>query len=234
MSIYVSFLLALLLSLIHIFAHHWSFFSTIPRSQWLSFSGGISVSYVFLQILPELHEGQKVFNQKGWNLFGEHQVFLLALFGLVTFYGLERLAKGRKSAQDHRRIFWVHLASFSVYNILIGYILQNREQHSLKGVAFYFLAMGAHFFVNDFGLQATFKSIYVSKGRWILAGCIILGWLLGYFYELPESSYVILLALIAGGIILNVLKEELPEERESRFWAFLLGTFVYSLALLII
>ena len=32
--------------------------------------------------------------------------------------------------------------------------------------------------------------------------------------------------------MLNVLKEELPRERESRFWAFALGAALYSALLL--
>lgn len=39
-------------------------------------------------------------------------------------------------------------------------------------------------------------------------------------------------AFLAGGIVLNVLKEELPEERESRFWAFALGATSYATILL--
>ena len=35
-----------------------------------------------------------------------------------------------------------------------------------------------------------------------------------------------------GGVIMNVLKEELPEERESRFWAFALGVALYTVILL--
>ena len=31
---------------------------------------------------------------------------------------------------------------------------------------------------------------------------------------------------------MNVLKEELPEERESRFWAFAAGAALYSVVLL--
>ena len=41
-----------------------------------------------------------------------------------------------------------------------------------------------------------------------------------------------LTAFLAGGVVMNVLKEELPEERESRFWAFALGTALYTMLLL--
>ena len=41
-----------------------------------------------------------------------------------------------------------------------------------------------------------------------------------------------LTAFLAGGVVMNVLKEELPEERESRAWAFALGTALYTMLLL--
>jgi len=37
-----------------------------------------------------------------------------------------------------------------------------------------------------------------------------------------------LVAVLAGGVILNVLKEELPEECRSRFTPFLLGAAAYA------
>jgi hypothetical protein len=42
-----------------------------------------------------------------------------------------------------------------------------------------------------------------------------------------------LIALLAGSVVLNVIKEELPKEHESRFWAFLLGTAGYAALLLV-
>ena len=41
-----------------------------------------------------------------------------------------------------------------------------------------------------------------------------------------------LFAFLAGGVVLNVMKEELPEERQSRFGAFLLGVAGYGGVLL--
>lgn len=48
-----------------------------------------------------------------------------------------------------------------------------------------------------------------------------------------EAAHAALLALLAGGVILNVLKEELPEERKSRFWPFALGAATYAVLLLL-
>ena len=46
--------------------------------------------------------------------------------------------------------------------------------------------------------------------------------------ELSDIAVAVLIAFLAGGVVLNVLKEELPEERESRFWAFALGAALYA------
>lgn len=44
----------------------------------------------------------------------------------------------------------------------------------------------------------------------------------------------ILTAFLAGGVIMNVFKEKLPEERKSRFWPFFVGIVGYAALLLAI
>lgn len=45
---------------------------------------------------------------------------------------------------------------------------------------------------------------------------------------------VVLSSLLAGSVILNVLKEELPAERQSRLVPFIAGAAAYTLVLLVI
>ncbi|MBD2307776.1 hypothetical protein H6G17_20105 [Chroococcidiopsis sp. FACHB-1243] len=68
---------------------------------------------------------------------------------------------------------------------------------------------------------------YHRIGRWILAAAVIVGWAIGSGTQI-ELAIALLFAFLAGGVVLNVLKEELPEERQSRFWAFALGASIYS------
>lgn len=88
--------------------------------------------------------------------------------------------------------------------------------------------MALHFVVNDYGLRENHKHIYDHLGRWILTAAIIAGWVIGIGTEIDKNSLALLLAFLAGSIVLNVLKEELPDERQSRFWAFALGSAIYS------
>ncbi|WP_207956223.1 hypothetical protein [Rubrobacter marinus] len=101
-----------------------------------------------------------------------------------------------------------------------------------QGLLLFFLAMALHFVVNDHGLREQHKSAYRRVGRWVLSAAILLGWMLGLLVEVPEFVVAAITAFLAGGTVLNVLKEELPEERESRFWAFALGVALYATILL--
>ncbi|MEO1432629.1 MAG: hypothetical protein AAFV71_26860 [Cyanobacteria bacterium J06633_8] len=229
------------LALTHLYCRKLRFI-TVPRSRWLSAAGGVSVAYVFVHILPELSEHQAVLEEthKGFISYLEHHVYLLALLGLTIFYGLERIASESRDSQQEagqgyvatQGVFWVHISSFAIYNALIGYLLMHREEPGMKNLVLYSLAMALHFVVNDFGLRENHKHIYDRVGRWILAAAIILGWVIGGGIQIEERAIAVLFAFLAGGIVLNVLKEELPEERESCFWAFGLGALIYTTLLL--
>ena len=129
-------------------------------------------------------------------------------------------------------VFWIHIASFAAYNALIGYLLVHREESGIKSLLFFSFAMALHFLVNDKGLRENHKQIYDRIGRWLLVAAIVVGWVIGIGTVIHQAAIAVLFAFLAGGIVLNVLKEELPEERESRFWAFALGAIGYAILLL--
>uniref|UniRef100_B8HJU5 Zinc/iron permease n=1 Tax=Cyanothece sp. (strain PCC 7425 / ATCC 29141) TaxID=395961 RepID=B8HJU5_CYAP4 len=238
----LSAIFAVCLAVLHLLSGQLQFLNTIPRCRWLSFGSGVSVAYIFVHILPELSRAQADL-QKSINpdlAFIEHHVYLVALLGLAVFYGLERLAKvSRQRNQKAGRgdttepgVFWLHMASFAVYNALIGYLLVYREQPGLLSLSLFAIAMGLHFVVNDYGLQQNHKCSYHRIGRWLLAAAIIAGWALGSGTQIHPAVISVLFAFLAGGVVLNVLKEELPEERESCFWAFATGAIAYTVLLL--
>lgn len=230
-------LAAIALAMMHLLAGKMRFLDRKPRSVWLSAAGGISVAYVFLHLLPELAKGQIVIRESvpGALEFLEHHVYFVSFIGLTIFYGLERLAKlSRRHQQDSGiesipspGVFWLHVGSFFAYNTLVGYLLVNSLESRLN-LFFFSLAMAVHFLVIDFGLYGEYKQRYTNAGRWLLGSAVLFGWAIGRTLHIPEVAISLLTAFLAGGVILNVLKEELPEERESRFGAFLLGGVCYT------
>jgi hypothetical protein len=236
-------LVALLFAGIHLLGPQLDFLRTAPRRVWLSAAGGISIAYVFVHILPELAQHQKNFDQGGpfglLNGSGRH-VYFMALLGLTCFYGLElavrasarkhaRLGEGRRIS---RPIFWLQLGSYAGFNLIIGYLLVDREETGLLNLATYAIAMAMHFIVTDQGLREQSHPEYDVIGRWILAVAVLGGFVIGVSVTLPPVAISGLFAFLAGGIILNVLKHEVPENRQSNFVAFVLGAGLYAAVLL--
>ncbi len=238
---WLSFLFVMGFILIHLFSKNMNFLRAVPRSRFLSIAGGISVAYVFLHLLPELGEFQEAvheeFGAPGEGFLSNH-IYLAAMAGLVMFYGLEQMVKNskRKTAEGKSTagVFWIHIASFAVYNGVIGYLMIREEFEGVVGMSLFFIALGVHFITNDKGLREAHKGEYDRYGRWLLAAAIAAGWAIGWLTEVHELIIAFLMALIAGGVILNVLKEELPEERESSLGAFVIGLSIYSVLLLFV
>lgn len=237
------FILAIALALVHGFASKLTFISNIPRYRWTSFAGGVSLSYVFLKIFPDLSYKQaelQYLKMLGMPYLENH-VYLLALSGLLVFYRLDiwayqvKLTQNSLSATEnhHPASFWIHLSAFAILNAITGYLLQDVSDYGLQAGVLFFVPIALYFFIIDDKLRGHQQSLYDRQGRWFLVAAIICGTAIGQITELNETAISIVWSFLAGTIILNVLKRELPDERESCFGSFIAGTIFYTILLLI-
>ena len=128
-------------------------------------------------------------------------------------------------------VFWLQISSFAAYNMLFGYLLARRET-SGRQLAFYTAAIGMRSLGNDFGFRPTIESRMIephgacspARRRGMGVGCA---------YDVHHLGVDALCAFVAGGIVLNVLKQELAKERRSRSWAFATGAAAYGAVLLV-
>lgn len=235
---------ALVLAAVHLQSGKLRFLEGIPRSRWLSAFAGVSVAYVFVHLLPELARGQQAIEGEGTEGrkagpildFLEHHVYLAALVGLAVFYGVEKhslTSRRGRSGEDRTGddAFWLSIGSFAVYNAIVGYLLLRGELEELSALVLYTVALAVHFVINDFGLREHHKKAYERTGRWVIAAAVLVGWVLGVATEISERALALILAFIAGGVILNVLKEELPGERRAHFLPLVAGAALYTVLL---
>lgn len=232
-------LLAVLLAAIHLVSGRVRSVIHFRRPTWKSVSGGIAVSYVFLQILPELAAHQETITAEvGLKPdLAESFVFMMALTGMTVFYGMERLLTSKRFSEELATgapVFWVRVGAFSLYNMLVGYLLVHREEPGLAELLLYFFAMATHFLAFDLNLSGGHQRQYHRIARWILAAALLAGWATAVFTDLTQLPVSVLFAFLAGGIVLNVLKEELPGEKQGRFLPFLAGVVGYSLLLVVL
>ncbi|MDS0295266.1 hypothetical protein [Halogeometricum luteum] len=224
------------LALVHLFADRLQI-SPPQRRRWLSAAGGASVAYVFLLLLPEVSEAAAVAGSlRGEAFLAEQLLYVAALSGFLAFYGVEVVVAQRRaeSPTDAPGVFWFHVLVFALYSAIIGFLLFHQEVENLANLFLYALAMAFHFQVTDYGLARHHGEEFHRVGRWILAAGTAVGGLLGFAAEAIGLGLTVLYGFVAGAVVLNVIKEELPHVDESRFAAFVLGTLLYAGLLLVI
>jgi hypothetical protein len=216
-----------LLALIHLFAGRLPVISHLPRPVWVSCAGGVAAAYVFLHLLPEMA------GEAGASALGQAIAYPIALAGTLAYVGVDRL--GRRGSEDERgrragHAFVPHMGAFALYNGLVGYMLVRREAESLLTEALYVFALGMHLLVVDRALRRDHAEDYDRAGRWVMAAAVVAGSLLGAGLALPPIGIEAGFAFLAGGMIVNVIKEELPER--GRFLPFLGAAAAYGVLLL--
>lgn len=224
------------LALVHLFADRLRF-SPLRRRRWLSAAGGASVAYVFLLLLPEVSEAAVVAGSlRGEAFLAEQLLYVAALSGFLAFYGVEVVVAQHRteSPADAPSVFWFHVLVFTLYSAIIGFLLFHQEVENLANLFLYALAMAFHFQVTDYGLGRHHGEEFHRIGRWILATGTAVGGLAGFAVEGIGLGLTLLYGFIAGAVVLNVIKEELPQVDESRFTAFTLGAALYASLLLVI
>lgn len=233
---------ALGLAAVHLFSNKLRILGAVPRHPLLSVASGTAVAFVIMQLLPGISQGQQAIanaTQQGALGFLDRHAYLIMLISLIIFYTMEKLARVSKDKQQKEnnkeqasaKVFWLHMATFGIMNVLIGYLLINRHE-TLQALALFFAAMLVKFIVNDHGLHNAHKDAYDHLGRWLLAGAVLVGWITGYFMTLPNIGPAVLQAFLAGGVLLNVLKEELPAEKKAKIVPFASGALIYAVLLL--
>jgi hypothetical protein len=211
------------------------------RRRWISAAAGVSVAYVFVDILPELAAQNETLRRvAGEFLFAEQRIYLLALLSFVVMYGIEHIVLTRRERQreaagrkERDPVYWLHIAGFAAYSALIGYLLVERSERGHVALAVYALAMAIHFLVVNHALAEEHGDVYRRHGRWVLAGSVTAGWALGVAAPLSEIAFARLFALLAGGVVITSLQSELPDDRRGRFWPFCLGAALFAVVLLL-
>ncbi|GAE27070.1 hypothetical protein JCM9140_3182 [Halalkalibacter wakoensis JCM 9140] len=222
-----AYLLGIFFILIHLFSNTFIPADRIRRNKWLSFSGGLAVSYVFVYVLPSLHREQQAIEWYSDSLTMESELYFICLLGLLLFYRVQKTVKTTHKVETNQSAFWLYIGFFTLYNMLIVYVVMAANVSFIQAI-FYGAAIGLHFIAVAHDLWRENPEQYNKRGRFFLALGIIAGWFIGMFLTLSTFIQAIIFAFISGAMILNVLQNELPKEKHAHFPSFAIGVFSYT------
>ena len=228
---------ALLLSSAFPLAQYCRRFTARIKHRWQALSAGVAVAYVFVNAIPELEVHRPIVADPtmGTLLDAEKRIYLWALAGFVTFVGLSRLRFFTPSrALGASLAYSAEMAGYSLYTLLLGYLLVHREEATLLSLELFVFSMGLHLFMLDNELVEQFESRYEPRGRILLASFVLVGWVLGIADSFPAFFTSRLFAFVVGGVVITSAQEELPVEEGGRFWWFVGGAAFYAILLMLI
>lgn len=207
------------------------------RRSIVSFGAGMSIAYVFVHLMPELHGVRSAFAESVSRPlpYEGMAVYFLALVGFLVFYGLDHLRvhlRATAKTEASGPAFKLHIGGFSAYVWLMSYLLVHNLGESTTSTALYALAIALHFLGVDHALREEHGVAYERVGRFVLASMALLGWAMALLITLPHYVLALLVAFISGAIILNSTIMELPSEKDGRFVPLMGGGVIYGLILL--
>lgn len=228
----ISFFSILLLASVHLFASKMQLVDKFLHGRFLSIGGGIAIAYVFVDLLPKLSESDRLVRHllSGIFPFIERHVYVLALCGFLLFFIVDR----SKSFVWKNAAYELSLGSYSLFNFFIGYAIAYKDDPSIQPLALFTFAMALHYFTNDYTLTKEHVTAYKEYGKWMLISSLVLGWLVGNWLIISDGAIALINAFIAGGVIMNVTRHELPVDNPNNTAAFLFGAAFYAAVLLAI
>jgi hypothetical protein len=199
----------------------------------VSFFAGLSLSYVFVRLLPELETARASLELPGrLPLPPEpYLVSLAALAGCILFVVLGRLGRGGERGRP-RIGDRIRLAIFAFYVALVAYSRIAEVEHGEIPALLFAGAMGTHFFVLDQALGRELGPSYRRHGGFVLAGASLFGWFVGATEVVGLPVMLLLFGFVAGAVIANSLIDELPNTGAAKLGPFVAGSILYAAILL--
>lgn len=219
----VGYILALILSIVDFLTEGLFSKSSPNKMRFISASAGVSISYIFLILLPEIYIGSIKISKL---------LFLSILFGFGVFHIVEKYIRqnftGPALRKEHRLIH--SFTSFS-YFFVVGFLLVKLVQDDGNASAILlFIPIMLHIIIDSLPRRHTKK----HHLRALSASSPFLGAILASFVNVGNVGNIILLGVVGGALLYTVVRESLPREREGRPIYFITGLLLFTVIILLL
>lgn len=195
------------------------------RIRLISFVAGISVTYVFLNLLPEVYKGYEVFDRI---------IFIALLTGFSAAHLSEKYIYQHSAPQALReRLGFIHTLAFFVYHLFIGVILVRLNAFSNLDSVLFFLPVLFYSGVGLVALEKIHSKIWERPViKFLLALSTLVGVLLADILIGFDQAFNILFGFTVGLFLYISMIDFVPREARGRPEYFALGVLSYTLIII--
>lgn len=200
------------------------------RHQWIPFTGGVAIGYVFLYLLPKLSDYTNSITVDGvqgvWEIL-DYRVYLYGLAGFTFYYFVDQYRTHED--RDHLLPEILQGGGFFIYSMLSGYVIANWSRPGLIPVLLAGSILTLHMLAVNYQVRKWNSRVFDNYFRWLFALALIIGWCVGTFLTIPKELEIIITGILAGGIITNIMNEELPDQEPHKIRPFIAGVLLITL-----
>ena len=224
MSIVLPIIFSLILAAVHFFNEKIQIRQEYVRIRVISFVAGISVTYVFLNLLPEVYKGFEIVDRL---------IFIFLLGGFTAAHVTEKYVYQHSAPQTLRaNLGGLHSLAFFLYHFFIGVILVDLSKSSSIGSVLFFLPVLFYSAVGLLSLEKIHPKIWERPVvKFILSLSTLAGVLFADAFLGIQPIFSLLFGFIVGVFLYVALIDFVPKEARGRPEYFALGVLIYTLIL---
>lgn len=184
----------------------------------ISFSAGISITYLFLDLIPQ-------FSIKAVRL--NRLLFLSLLAGFVAIHLVEKYIYQHSPRQRIEKQLGLENQTISFfYHFILGIIILDFSKESLKEAILLFIPVLVFTAVSTLPLNRHPD----KKVNAVVSTSTVLGVIFAEFIHTSMSPYTqtALLGFIIGGILFSIIRHSIPPGTEGKPLFFFLGVVAYA------
>jgi hypothetical protein len=189
------------------------------RADLMSFSAGVSISYLFLHLLPDFSRGVTEYNE---------YIFLSILAGFVSIHLTEKYIYKHATKDKRRRELALEdsIVSF-MYHLMVGIIITvSLAESTLYETVLFFAPILLYTGVSTLPVDAPKSKL----ARAALSVSTLIGIIIGMVFMtgISQTMYLALLGVVIGILTYTTIRHGIPSGTQGTPIFFFLGVLMYS------
>ncbi len=224
---YLEIIYGIVISLLHFFSDYIGLKLLKYKEKLLSFGAGISITYLFLDLLPLIHETVQNLREIS---------YISILVGFASFHLVEKYVyQHTKKSQLIDKLKKIHSIGFFVYYFIVGIILYYLTNQDILAGSLFLIPVLFHSSISSASAREIHKEIKKNKyWRIFLSSSTIFGVLVSYFLNIPLTIVFVLLGFVVGALFYIIIKDILPEQKEGDPKYFIIGAILFVIIIIIL
>jgi len=222
----IALILAAVIGIVHFLGEEVEGLISGYREEVVSFSSGASITYIFVQLMPEFHRIAAEASEL---------IFIFPLLGFSSIHLVEKYVaksdiQGEKMRRDYAEI---HSVFILLYSGALGYLIASLiAENAVSGLLF-FLPIIMHVAVSSFSVTELHeKFARKTSVKYAVSLAPILGVLTHRTGLLARGQFNPIFGTVIGMFFYIVIRDSIPEGEKGRPLEYLLGSVTYLAVIL--